>query len=169
METNTYVQYYQCQSGSGISDFGPLYYTPRFVQAGRGFANFFASLYGYLKPLITSGFNAVKKTAIKTGTKMLSEVGSRPLREILLEHGASAVNDLHQKFKNKFQEGEGMFTISKKGIKRRRLGNNSHSTSKIGAVSTGKNKKKKKKLKKDNNKKKLKQRVLDIFTKKNKA
>lgn len=162
MSENVYVQYYTQQIGGGATDFGSLYYNPRFIQQGRGFANFFAAVYKYLKPLITSGLGALKNTAIKTGTSVLTELGSRPFREILIEHGNNAKNELEKKFMNKFQEGQGLFSFSnlKESIKRVK--------NKVKRKVTPKPHRKKveKKLKKSVKvKKTLKKRVLDIFTK----
>lgn len=158
MSVENYIYYYQNQSGSGKSDFGPLYYTPRFIQQGRGFANFFSNIFQYLKPLFKSGLQALTNTALKTGVSALSEVGSRPLSEILVEHGKRAKQDLEQKYFNKFQDGKGIFSFArqKKDIKKKKA----HKTSQLLKLK----KSKKKQIKKS----KLKTRILDIFSKKNK-
>lgn len=156
MNQNTYIEYYENKCGSGLSDFGPIYYTPRIIQHGRGFGNFFASLFNYLKPLISSGLNAVKETAITTGVKALSEVGDRPLKEILIEHGAKAAKDLEQKYKRKFQNGKGIILSKKQTIKRNHKANLIHSTSLPQTKRIKKNSRKKKN--------KEKERVLDIFS-----
>lgn len=161
MNQNTYIQYYESKYGSGISDFGPIYYTPRIIQHGRGFGSFFASLFNYLKPLITSGLSAVKDTAIKAGSKALSEVGNRPFKEILIENGVSAANDLEQKYKKKFQGGQGFLAARKNAIKSKYHPKINHSTSKTRSVKT----KRKTLRKKSKRISKIKERVLDIFSK----
>lgn len=154
MTMQNYISYYQTQIGGGSkTEFGPLYYTPRFVQQGRGFANFFSSIYSYLKPLFKSGFEALKNTAIKTGSSMLSEIGSRPFKDILIDHGKKAKDDLEQRYLKKFQDGKGIFSFakSKKNI-------NKKQTTKSGKV----------KKNKSSARKKTKNRILDIFSKKKK-
>lgn len=160
MSTNELLHYYQVQTGNGKPEFGPTYFTPRFVQHGRGFANFFSAIYQYLKPIITSGLGALKNTAIKTGSSALSEIGSRPFKEILLDYGNKAKNDLQQKFKEKFQEGQGLFTFAKakNSINKRKPKTKPIKTSSKPTIEKNKNKKVKSK--------KLKQRILDIFSKK---
>lgn len=155
MDQSTFIQYYQNKHGSGLSDFGPIYYTPRIIQHGRGFGNFFASLFNYLKPLVSSGLQAVKDTALTTGVKALSEVGNRPFKEILIEHSANAAKDLHRKYKRKFQEGEGLLSIRKNSIKSKDSTKTNHSVSKTQRDKIEKSKAKKRKLN---------ERVLDIFS-----
>lgn len=105
---NAYIEYYSVQVGSGLKNIGPLYHNARFVQQGRGFGSFFETLFTYLKPIFNSGFNALKDSALKTGTSILSEIGSRPLNEILTEHGKKFGEDLGVKMKRKFQDGSGL-------------------------------------------------------------
>lgn len=157
MEVNAYVNYYQNQVGGKGFEFGPLYYAPRYIQQGRGFASFFSSAYNFLKPLLVSGFNALKSTALDRGTQILNEMGNRPMKEVLLNHGVGALQDLHKKYKNKFQDGQGLFPFKhSKDIKRNKLNKNKQKVKVLGAVKIKNTKRKKKK--------KLKTRVLDIFS-----
>ena len=94
---NAYIEYYTVQVGSGLKDIGPLYHNARFVQQGRGFGSFFETLFTYLKPVFKSGLNAIKDSALKTGTSIITEVGSRPLNEILIDHGKKFGEDLSSK------------------------------------------------------------------------
>lgn len=157
---NACIQYYTVQVGSGLKDIGPLYHNVRFVQQGRGFGSFFETLFTYLKPVFKSGFNAIKESALKTGTSILNEVGSRPLNEILTEHGKKFGEDLGVKMKRKFQNGSGLiFTgaakkiVCKNSIKAKPLQKRNQSASK---------RKPRKSTKKQ---KKIKTRILDIFSK----
>lgn len=145
MEKNAYTNYFQSQSGCGFEniDFGPLYINPRYNQHGSGLGNFFASAFEYLRPLISAGIKAVKGTALKTGVSVLSEIGKRPIKEILLDHGQTALQDLGKKYKNKFQTGDG--SDGKKPIKRRK-----RSVSNQLKTNTSTKKVKKEKLKKVN-------------------
>lgn len=165
---NAYIEYYSVQVGSGLKDIGPLYHNARFVQHGRGFGSFFESLFTYLKPVFKSGLNALKDSALKTGTSLLSEVGSRPLNEIFIEHGKKFKEDLGSKLKRKFQDGSGlMFAgIAKKkkacskGIKAKRTKKTNQSSTKRKQRKSSKNPKQTKSGKKNS-----KTRILDIFGK----
>lgn len=122
-----YLKYYQNQAGNGIEDIGNLYHiSPRFHQRGRGgIGSFFSGIYRYIKPLISSGLKAIKKQSIKTGVNILKDLGEKPIRDILINEGQSAVDALAQKGirkLQKLQDGEGTshsFTFkTKKNIKR---------------------------------------------------
>lgn len=161
---NTYIEYYSVQVGSGLKDIGPLFYNTRFVQQGRGFGSFFETLFTYLKPVFKSGLNALKDSALTTGSSILSEVGSRPLNEILIDHGKKFGNDLGSKLKRKFQDGSGLIfagVANKKprlrGIKAKKVKKTNQSSSKR------KQRKSSKKQKKNSSKKVSKKRILDIF------
>jgi hypothetical protein len=168
---NAYIAYYSVQVGSGLKDLGPVYFNPRFIQQGRGFGNFFETIFRYLKPIFKSGMNAVKDSALRTGGDILKELGSRPLNEILADHGQKFTQDLGSKLgsklKQKFQSGSGlMFTgIAKrkpksKSIKgKRRTKKKQLKTKRKSSKTTVKKSKKKTKAKI----KKSKQRILDIF------
>ena len=129
-----YTAYYLNQVGSGLSEIGPLYSTPRFVQYGRGgIGSFFSGILKRFSPLIQSGLKAIKKQGLKTGTNIIREIGKKPLKDILKEQGKAAVKDLVEKGIHKLeksQEGSGTshgFAFKlKKGIKRKSNENNNH-------------------------------------------
>lgn len=167
---NEYLQYYAVQVGGGLREVGPLYQNQRFVQKGCGFGSFFGALYRFFKPILHSGLNTLKNQAVKTGSAVLSEIGKRPFKDIILDHGRKAKDELHLKFKNKFQEGGTglMFTgaalaakrkSGKQGIKVKRMKLNNQSSVKRKKAKTSLTTTKKKK-------KSLQTRVLDIFSKK---
>lgn len=165
---NAYIEYYSVQVGSGLKDIGPLYHNPRFIQQGRGFGSFFQTLFSYLKPVFKSGLNAIKDSALSTGTSMLSEMGSRPLKEILTDHGNKFKQDLGSKLKRKFQDGSGLIFagVAKKkpclkGIKVKQPKKKNQSSNKRKARKSSKKARKSSKKAK----KKSKTRILDIFTK----
>lgn len=118
-----YTQYYSNQIGSGLGQIGPLYTNPRFIQHGRGGVGaFFSNLFHYVRPLLQSSFRAVKSQAIKTGKNILSEAGSKPIKEIIKQQGRLAVEELAEKGLaklQKMQRGEGQ--TLKKCIKRKVL------------------------------------------------
>lgn len=121
-----YTNYYLNQAGGGINDIGSLYANTRIVQHGRGsIGAFFSGIYKSLKPIISSGLNALKKQTIKSGTAVLENIGTKPFKDILQEQGKIAAQELTQKGINKLkrlQEGSG------KGIKRKLNGSESQST-----------------------------------------
>lgn len=118
-----YTQYYLTQSGRGISDIGNIYKSPGFYQTGRGgIGSFFSGLFRNLKPLVSSGFSALKEQSIKTGKDILSEIGQKPFKQILKEQGKVAATELTQrgiaKLKRKMQKGQGEKRKKKSTIKR---------------------------------------------------
>lgn len=107
-----YTNYYLRQQGTGISDIGPLYQSPRFLQSGRGgVGSFFSGVWKYLRPLVSSGVNALSSQAVKTGASILDQVGKKPLKEVFKEQGKAAMRELAirgaDKLKRKMQGGEG--------------------------------------------------------------
>ncbi len=125
-----YTQYYLKQSGRGLSDIGGIYKTPSFYQAGRGgIGSFFAGLYKYLKPLVSSGISALADQSIKTGTNILSEIGQKPFKQILKEQGKNAASELKQRGINKLKRMQGGSGKRKKksNIKRLKRGKKQHS------------------------------------------
>jgi hypothetical protein len=124
-----YLKYYQSQAGGGIADIGELYHiSPKFHQRGRGgVGSFFSGIFRHLKPLISSGLRALKRQTIKTSANIIKDLGEKPIKNILIEEGRAAVDELSQKGikkLNKLQDGEGTahsFTFKNlgKNIKRR--------------------------------------------------
>lgn len=159
---NAYIEYYSVQVGSGLKNIGPLYHNARFVQQGRGFGSFFETLFTYLKPIFKSGFNALKDSALKSGTSILSEIGSRPLNEILTEHGKKFGEDLGVKMKRKFQDGSGLIFA---GAAKKKLCNKSIKAKPSHKLHQSSNKRKPRKSARRNFSKIKKTRVLDIFSK----
>lgn len=166
---NAYIEYYTVQLGAGIKDIGPLYHNYRFVQQGNGFGSLFGAFYRFLKPMLNTGIKTLRNQAIKTGVSVLSELGSKPFNEIITEHGKKAVQELHSKYKSKFQAGSGLVVsgvadkkpikaigkinkrIKKKSIKRIQNKKQHQSKSKRGKKQTSKKRNKK-------------PRILDIFS-----
>lgn len=160
-----YTRYYSRQYGGSLSDIGPIYKSPVFYQKGSGVGSFFTGLFKYLKPAISSGFDALKHQSVRTGKAIINDVGSKPLKEILKEHGKIAVQELAEKGINKLKRmrkqsgggGGGGVKKRKKHIKRRKLNRVNHSKSKIV--------KRQRVLKQKINrvKKRQKARIVDIF------
>lgn len=168
---HAYIQYYTVQTGTGLKDIGPLYHNLRFIQHGSGFGSFFGSLYRFLKPLIYSGMDALQHQAVKTGTNILSELGSRPFNEIISDHGKKATEELKSKFKKKFQSGSGLIFSGaavrnslKKKKKSIKINKKQKNIKGKKNIKTRQSNSKRKKVN-THKKKKLETRVLDIFSK----
>lgn len=158
-----YAQYYLRQVGAGLGDIGTLYHAPLIPQRGRGIGSFFSGAFNYLRPLFSSGLDALKNQAIKSGASILDNVGTKPLKEVLKEQGKIALQDLAMrganKLKRKMQGGEGKRKMQRgkgkrkskkqKYIKSQQTKKKSHSTFKRKGVGKGK--------------KKRKSRIIDIF------
>lgn len=106
-----YLNYYLSQGGNGIDDIGSLYHvSPRYQKGRGGIGSFFSGIYRHLKPLIHSGLKALKKQSIKTSASIINELGTKPIREILVQEGKTAVDELAQKGLKKIrkiQDGDG--------------------------------------------------------------
>lgn len=92
-----YINYYLSQVGGGLNDIGPIYGSPRIYQQGRGVGSFLGGIFKYLRPLIYSGLNAIKKQTIKTGTNVLNDLGKKPFKDIIKERGMQAMDELKEK------------------------------------------------------------------------
>lgn len=157
-----YIQYYQKQTGGGISDIGELYHAPIFLQRGRGIGSFFRGLMKNLKPLFKSGVNALKEQSIKSTNAIVQDLGNKPLKEILKEQGKLAATGLINRGINRLnrekQEGSGFMTPYRtNAIKRSHTDNLTHSITNVKRRKTTKKKKSKKK------KPITEKRILDIF------
>lgn len=120
MMDRLYTNYYLLQAGGGMSDIGHLYTQPYLLQSGSGIGSIFSGLLKFLRPMISSGLNEIKNQSLKTGAAILSDASTKPLLEVIKEHGKLAVQDLATKgLKNlsKPQEGTG---CCRKAIKRSR-------------------------------------------------
>lgn len=125
-----YTKYYLMQSGSGLSDIGHLYTQPYILQSGSGIGSIFSGLLKFLRPMVSSGLNQIKNQSLKTGSAILRDASSKPLKEVFKEQGKIALKNLAVKGLEKLtnpQEGTGR---CKKAIKRRRNTKNvNHSNS----------------------------------------
>lgn len=110
---SVYTSYYMNQCGGG--EIGRLY-VPDFlgVQRGSGLGSIFGGLIRFLKPLFMKGLSALGTQAVKTGTEILSDIGTKPIKDILITRGLQAKQEIQNKLKNKFHKmtGEGIYTRS---------------------------------------------------------
>lgn len=98
-----YTNYYNNQSGKNVDNIGEIYHSPRIVQYGRGIGSIFSALFSHLKPLFKTGLNVLKNKSIDIGKEILNEIGTRPVKEILINKGKKVLNDL----KDTMQRGNG--------------------------------------------------------------
>lgn len=132
-----YLKYYQSQAGNGLGDIGQLYHiSPKYYQRGRGgIGSFFSGIFRHLKPLMRSGLHALKKQSLKTGVNILKDLGQKPIKDIFIEEGKAAVDDLAQKGIKKLQKmqnGKGTahsFTFKNSRSIKRQLPMSSHQSS----------------------------------------
>lgn len=91
MSREAYIEYYQRQAGAGISDIGPVYVRARTSQRGRGIGNIFGSIYRFIKPLFASLAPALKSSAINAASGVISDIGSKPFKQILKDNSKNAI------------------------------------------------------------------------------
>lgn len=111
---NIYTSYYINQIGTGqigetyASDFNG-------VQRGRGLGSILGGLVRFLKPLFMKGVRTLTGQAIKTGTQILGDIGTKPLKDIIIERGKQARDELAEKAFNKIRKmtGQGINTLKR--------------------------------------------------------
>lgn len=101
---HVYTNYYLSQIGGGLTDIGPLYSNPRFYQQGRGVGSFLGGIFKYIRPLLYSGLNALKRQTLKAGVNVLNDLGKRPFKDILKQQGKQAVDELTEKGMKKLKK-----------------------------------------------------------------
>lgn len=108
------------QSGRGIGEIeiytGPTWHRPH-QQSGAGLGNFFANAFQVLRPLFSSGLNAVKEQGLHSTKAILSQLGKKDLKSILEEEGENALKNLGIKAINKINRASAKINQSGKGIR----------------------------------------------------
>jgi hypothetical protein len=147
----------------GGSGFGPILKVRYHRQNGHGLGQVFKSLWSILSPYLISSGKAIGSEALKSGSEILSKLGSQPVRELVKRQSEESLKALLRKTENKLksmrdQSGEG---INRKRIK---LDNTINS---LFAVKLRPVKKRSRKAAKKTKKQKLLQtpRTRDIFNK----
>lgn len=110
-----YIQLYAGngqQSGGSLSDIvlyeGPTHHHHHHSQQlGAGLGNYLKRGFRLLRPLFSSGINALKHQGIKSSKAVLSQLGKKDLKTILKDEGKRALNDLQQKAINKLSQSSG--------------------------------------------------------------
>lgn len=101
---------------------GNLYTTSRKVQRGRGLSDAFGSLFKFLSPYLVRSGRALGNEALRSGSEILAQLGTKPLGDILKKQVLSSAQRLSERANRSLkrtmgQTGEG---INRK--RRRRTG-----------------------------------------------
>lgn len=94
------------QAGYGLSGIN-VYRGPLHRQSGAGLGNFFTAAVRYLRPLLSSGINALTNQGINSASSVLSQLGKKDLKTILSEESEKAVKNLSEKAINQIKRGRG--------------------------------------------------------------
>lgn len=107
------------QSGAGLGEID-IYRGPNHHhfhrQGGAGIGKYIGRAYKYLKPLFSSGINAIKDQGFESTQSILSQLGEKKLKNILEEEGKKAVKNLKQKAINKINRSRNSQTQIGSGI-----------------------------------------------------
>lgn len=103
------------QRGSGYNRGIEIYRGPLYKQSGAGLGSFLNSAFRYLRPLLSSGINALTQQGIKSAGSVLSQLGTKDLNTILNEEGEKAVRNLSEKAINKLKRAKGDVSSVQKG------------------------------------------------------
>lgn len=107
------------QIGRGVDDIGRVYRAPQFhFQRGRGLSDVFGGIIKFITPYLISSSKALGKEALRSGSEILGNLGTKPIGELLKQQKDKSISNLAQKTGNKLKRmGEEM---SGEGIKRRK-------------------------------------------------
>lgn len=113
--------YYNRQIGGNLKDIGYVYRSPRYIQRGGSLGSLLSKIYSSLRPLIKSGFTALKDTAMKTAGGALTDIVSgKDIGQVFRDRSGGAIDDLSTKAKNKLRR---VLDQTGSGRKRRRKHN----------------------------------------------
>lgn len=105
------------QAGAGLGEIevytGPIHH---YRQRGRGIGSFFGNAYRFLRPLLSSGVNALKSQSIDSTGAIFRQLGRKDLKTILEEEGERALRNLGEKALNKLKRSVGKSDQTGKGI-----------------------------------------------------
>lgn len=111
-----YVQMYSgaYQTGRGKEDI-KVYRGPLYRQSGAGFGDFLRNAVTYVKPLLSSGINALKDQSLNSAGSVISQLGRKDLKTILKEESEKVVRDSCEKAINKLKQSRGQISEAQKG------------------------------------------------------
>lgn len=97
MMERQYIKYYLEQTGGNYEDIGAIYRSKSKIQCGRGIGSFFGGLYRYLRPIVSSGIDILKKEALSSGVEALSDIskGSNP-KEVFQDKGVQVLKNIRR-------------------------------------------------------------------------
>ena len=99
-----YYAYYLRQAGGEI---GPIYRASYGVQKGRGIGSFLAGLWRLAKPLVYSGLKSVGREALSSASKIVTDIGTKPVKEIVRTRLTEAGENLRTKAEQKVKAMSG--------------------------------------------------------------
>jgi hypothetical protein len=102
----------------GGSGFGPVLKVRYHRQNGHGLGQVFKSLWSILSPYLISSGKAIGSEALKSGSEILSKLGSQPVRELVKRQSEESLKALLRKTENKLKS---MRDQSGEGINRKRI------------------------------------------------
>ena len=98
------TRYYIHQAGGGGSScsgdggVGPIYSVPPFVQRGHGLGSFLGGLFRSLRPFVFSAGKAIGREALRTGSRILTDMADNPqqlaVKEIISKNLQDTVQNL---------------------------------------------------------------------------
>lgn len=105
-----YVQMYSgahaYQTGRGKEDI-EVYRGPLYRQSGAGIGDFLRSAATYVRPILSSGLNALKDQSLHSAGSVISQLGRKELKTILKEESEKVVRDSCEKAINKLKQSRG--------------------------------------------------------------
>lgn len=108
------------QKGGRISDIGDVYRSSRYLQRGRGIGDVFSGMIKWITPYLLKGTKALGQEALRSGSEILSNMGTKPLGELVQDQRDRSIKNLSEKAGNTLKRmSQAMGTGS--GVKRRKL------------------------------------------------
>lgn len=118
---NRYINHFlnkNHQIGSGVGNIGKLYksnrvyqqgfgFVPIIDQQGQGLGSILQNLYQLVYPIIKSGFNALGTEAKTAGKNILRDITTKPITDLIREHGTEAISNLKNKTKEEMKNMRG--------------------------------------------------------------
>lgn len=96
-QMSRYERYFNGLQTGGKADFGDLHRTSFFIQRGRGLSDAFGAIIKWITPLLLSSSKAIGREALRSGSEVLSNIGSKPIKELLKEQAGKSLKNLTDK------------------------------------------------------------------------
>lgn len=109
-----YSTNYINQGGYGLDDI-EVYRGPIYRQSGAGLGRFLKNSFQFLRPLLSSGVNAITDQGLKSASSVLSQLGKKNLKTILSEEGEKAVRNLSDRAIQKLKRAQGQIPSDQTG------------------------------------------------------